>query len=69
MHRVQLEEVRGGKAPASSTNPAAEFMNLKYTPLEAGERIKILVMLEHDLFGLWKPRDDQESASYKQTCS
>lgn len=59
LHRVWLEEVRAGKAPASSTNPAVEFMNPKYTPLEAGEGIRILVVLGHDLFRLQKPRDDQ----------
>lgn len=59
LHRVWLEEVRGGKAPASSTNPAVEFMNPKYTPLEAGEGIRILVMLGLDLFRLWKLRDNQ----------
>lgn len=51
--------MRGGKAPASSTNPAVEFMNPKYTPLEAGEGIRILVMLGLDLFRLWKLRDNQ----------
>lgn len=50
-----------GKAPASSTNPAVEFMNPKYTTLEAGEGIRILVMLGHDLFRLWKPRDNQRT--------
>lgn len=34
-------------------------MNPKYTPLEAGEGIRILVVLGHDLFRLQKPRDDQ----------
>lgn len=34
-------------------------MNPKYTPLEAGEGIRILVMLGLDLFRLWKLRDNQ----------
>lgn len=51
--------MKGGKAPASSSNLAVEFMNPKYIPLEAGEKIRILVMLGHDLFRLQKPRDNQ----------
>lgn len=36
-----------------------QFMNPKYTPLEAGEGIRILVILGPDWFRLRKPRDDQ----------